>query len=302
MVLSSSHATRTRGCADTSQPETQRETPPPPPPPPPAPVSAGDYQKLLERIQELERKVTVQGDLIDPLNLTVQSDLRGKIWEEKCIDLSTLLIKSHQDNEERDKKITGFQDKEGNISFKNVKARKSNLSIDQWSTAFNVYISVYIQKKPDDIQGLLSYAELIRGAARDHPNTSGWRDYDGEFLSKKEADPIRPWGMIDNQLWLSIFCKPPSQQKDSQTNGEKSLTAPACKFFNRKMGCFSKSCKYSHKCSKCNSPKHPEHKCWKLMNKSGDESQGSKSEESNSKKSYDKVVQGSQNNFFRGGK
>ena len=283
----------------------REETPPPqlPPPPPPAPeqatVSAGDYKKLLDRLDLLEKKVTVQGDLIDPLNLTVQPDLREKIWEGKCVDFANLLVKSHQEREEKDKKITGFQDKDGNISFKTVKPKKSNLSIDQWSSAFNVYMSVYILKKPEDIQGLLSYAELIRGAARDHPTSSGWRDYDGEFRSKKEPDPARPWGMIDNQLWLSIFCKPPGQ-KDDQAKGEKSRVDKECMYFNSKEGCFKRSCKYTHKCHKCASSLHPTFKCYGLKNKSKSEDKGSKSDDA--KKMHDRVGQGSQNHSFRGGK
>ena len=259
----------------------------------------GLYQHLLDRIemlekkgQDLEKKVLLQGDHIDSLNLTVPSEMKEKIWNGKCVDLALLLIKSYQEDEEKDKKIAGYQDDEGNISLKSVRKKKSKLSIDQWSSAFNIFISVYIEKKPEDIQGLLSYMELIRGAARDHPNFSGWRVYDGEFRSKKESETSRPWGMIDNQLWLSIFCKPPAQLQKAQGSGSDQGGSAGdkhkrryCKFYNSKAGCsYGKTCNYKHTCSSCNKYGHANWECTQLGK--GTQNKDNKGAQSDKKQSF----------------
>ena len=244
----------------------------------------GLYQMLVQRIEvlensraDLEQKVSLKGDLIDPLNLTVSADMKEKIWDDKCVDLALLLVKSYQEDEEKDKRISGFQDEDGKISFKSVKTKKSKLTIDQWSTAFNILTSVYIEKRPQDIQGLLSYAELVRGAARDHPTSSGWRVYDGEFRTKKESDPTRPWGMVDNQLWLSIFCKPLASQSKNQDSLEKqSNNKGICHFFNSEKGCFRKTCQYSHSCKRCGKANHGKFKCRERFEKN--EAKGSQSD------------------------
>ena len=60
-------------------------------------------------------------------------------------------------------------------------------------------MSVYLKGHPGETQDMLAYIELIRGAAKDAPGHQ-WAQYDQQFRSRKEADPSRPWGMIDNQL------------------------------------------------------------------------------------------------------
>ena len=229
---------------------------------------------LLEKIEGLEKKLMVNGDIIDALHLTVTPDLKEKIWGGKFVDLSALLVKNYQTKkEEQGKRLAGFQDEDGNLTFRSVKPNKSSLSIDQWSSAFNVFISVYIQKKPEEVQGLLAYAELIRGAARDHPTSYAWRQYDEHFRSKKAADPLRPWGMIDNQLWLSMFCKPRTQQSSNQESEKQQ----SCFYFNSQKGCLRKSCSFSHKCSSCGGKSHNKLKCFSRKDKQNADKSPSKS-------------------------
>ena len=66
-------------------------------------------------------------------------------------------------------------------------------------------MSVRLYKFPNELQCMLSYVEKTCETARDHTGASGWREYDEKFRIKKAADPVRPWGFIDSQLWLSIF-------------------------------------------------------------------------------------------------
>ena len=51
---------------------------------------------LYEKIENLEKKMLMKGDLIDNLHLTVPAEIRQKIWAGNYVDLSTLLIKNYQ--------------------------------------------------------------------------------------------------------------------------------------------------------------------------------------------------------------
>ena len=171
-------------------------------------ADSGLLAYLLKEVETLKNQILMKGDLIDALHLTVPLETQEKIWAGKFVDLSTLLVKNYQKlDEDEDKKLCGIQDKEGNITLKNVKKKKNDLTIDQWSSAFSTFMSVYLLRHNDELQDMLAYFELIRGAARDHPNSLAWRNYDELFRTKKASDPTRPWGMVDNQLWLALFCK-----------------------------------------------------------------------------------------------
>ena len=251
---------------------------------PPENQNEGLLHLLLEEVNSLKRqiKVQLQGDVIDELHITVTPELQEKIWSNKFVDLSLLLEKDHQAFEDdiQKSRVCGYQDEEGNVTFKAKKPTKSNLTIEQWTTAFNTFISVYILKHPQETQGLLSYTELVRGAAIDHPKSNAWRVYDGRFRTKKALDPTRPWGMVDNQLWLALFCKPQeSQSKEGmadKTKKDEKVAKLTCNFFNQSRGCFRKSCPHPHKCSICGKGSHGAPTCWHNKKKGSAEHQQQK--------------------------
>lgn len=227
--------------------------------------TAGTLSALMDRMRMLEGLMAVKGDLIDPLSIAVTPEMREKIGEGKFVDLADLLNKTLK-VPEVNKRLTCTEDEHGNLSFKAVRPTKATLSIDQWTSAFHTYMSVYLEAHPEALQGMLAYLELIRGAARDHPSSFAWRQYDEQFRSKKAADPIRPWGMIDNQLWLSLFCRPPAPAAQASHSATEYTKLPnnkkECFYFNGKLGCRRENCKFSHNCSKCGSPTHAAHNCY----------------------------------------
>ena len=237
----------------------------------------GVLNSLLMKIHDLEKKALVKGDLVDPLHLTVPEEIKNKIWEGKFVEFKELLKKTLKPNEETHK-VTGVEGVDGAISLKVIQQsslQKGPLSISQWSSAFHVFMSVLLLKNADVefVQDLLAYAELIREAAKDHPHSAAWREYDEKFRSKKAADPARPWGMIDNQLWLSIFCRPSNTPEGSKTTGQnsKSRSSKACFFFNKVQGCRRKNCDYPHVCSQCGKSGHAAHQCSEPKKKSSDD-------------------------------
>ena len=250
-------------------------------------INQGLLTILYEKIENLEKKMLMKGDLIDNLHLTVPAEIRQKIWAGNYVDLSTLLIKNYQKlDEDEDKKLCGIQDKDGNISFKNVKKNKSNLSIEEWTTAFHTFMSVYVLQHSDEIQGILAYAELIRGAARDHPNSKAWRLYDEHFRTKKASDPTRPWGMVDNQLWLALFCKPPQGQSGENSKESDEKKMKFCFNFNSQKGCTIRACKWLHKCSTCKKAGHGSSTCFKNNRRDSSKDSTGKTDQNDKSKSF----------------
>ena len=176
-------------------------------------LDAVNLTALIEKINVLEAKLAAQttaapstGHRLDHLHLIVPSDLRDQICQGKFVDLGKLLKKSFLDTAEEQKSIFTL-DSKGQLSHKPASKTKADLSISEWTSAMHVYMSVYLQQHPDKLQDMLAYVELIRGAASDHQGKK-WLLYDQEFRSRMQADPSRPWGIIDNQIWLPSLSSP----------------------------------------------------------------------------------------------
>ena len=67
------------------------------------------------------------------------------------------------------------------------------MSIEKWTDAFLIFISVYIRRHPGKIQDLLQYMAIIWEAANRSPPSMTWRTYDEQFRLRQAASP-QPWG------------------------------------------------------------------------------------------------------------
>ena len=70
---------------------------------------------------------------------------------------------------------------------------KSINNIHTWTTAFLIYMSIYLEKFPGKAQELIKYMHSIRLAAG-RPGHLGWSKYDEQFRLKKERHPTSSWG------------------------------------------------------------------------------------------------------------
>ena len=76
--------------------------------------------------------------------------------------------------------------------------------IEQWTTAFTTYMSVFTHEFPNRPQEFLQYMIIIRHAAQCHKGV-GWCIYDIKFRRKAALNHALDWAKIDQQLWLMIF-------------------------------------------------------------------------------------------------
>ena len=104
-----------------------------------------------------------------------------------------------------------------NSAIKVTKKRKSSPSqiteIEERTTAFTTYTSVFTYKYPLRAQEFLQYLSLIRYAARVHKGL-GWAIYDHKFRQKASLDKSLVWSQIDQHLWLTFFTVSPLALKE----------------------------------------------------------------------------------------
>ncbi|XP_038063158.1 uncharacterized protein LOC119733864 [Patiria miniata] len=150
-------------------------------------------------------------------------------------------------------------------------------SIEQWTSAFLVFASVYLLRHPTHARQLLKYADTIRSAAFRHVGF-GWRDYDIQFRLRQVRLPSRSWASIDAELWLTLLGAPlvqqpnfrPYQQRDRPYAsfgspfgpGRRQVTGgqPTCHDFNRGQ-CIRPTCRFAHRCSACLAFGHSATRC-----------------------------------------
>ena len=140
---------------------------------------------------------TMVDSVFDPVSAHVPLKLKNQIWEGKFVDLSLLLRSARE--------IDGHLESEGQIEFRNgvmclVKSKNSSyLTIDKWTSAFLIFMSVVLEKYRTRGLELLKYLRDIRMAAS---RSQGWVRYDEQFRLRKQANPQSSWGVINSELWL----------------------------------------------------------------------------------------------------
>ena len=143
-------------------------------------------------------------------------------------------------------------------------------SIEQWTDAFLIFMSIYSSAHPDSTRPLLKYISIIRDLSRRFPGW-GWRDYDLQFRRLRSVHPL-PWETVHTELWLraamqpalpSNFNRQPQPSQGTSTKGPANLQS-ICHSFQYNT-CSRPECKFLHICRHC-SGKHPGSTCRKRPN------------------------------------
>ena len=101
---------------------------------------------------------------------------KAKIWENKYVDFGSILTVSPDESKYRIS-VTDDHD-HPSLCLEHVKPERRSLTIDQWLTAFNVFVAVYTIKTPKAISSLMKYCEVVRDIAAKQGN---WSYYDEQF-------------------------------------------------------------------------------------------------------------------------
>ena len=131
------------------------------------------------------------------LESRVSDRLKARIWANEYIDFMSLLTVSPEETKYR---LSVANDNDNpSLCFEHVKTKRKNLTIDQWLTAFNVFVAVYTVKAPNSISSLMKYCEVVRDIAAKQGNC---RYYDEQFRFLRQSKPERyPWDNVAWELW-----------------------------------------------------------------------------------------------------
>ena len=82
--------------------------------------------------------------------------------------------------------------------------KKEIKGIFQWTNAFHVYMSIFIEGHPALASELLKYTATIREFSQTLGNTA-WLKYDLEFRKKQARRPTNSWSSIDMELYAKML-------------------------------------------------------------------------------------------------
>ena len=217
-----------------------------------------------------------------PLGYYVTDKVRGQIWADQYVELSTLLPKS---NEVQPVHIIS-QDNSGVKITTESKAKGVN-NIHQWNNAFDIFMSLYILKHSDitTIQSLLKYANTVRNMATDFGFPTA-KLYDEEFRKLRSCSPVLlPYSKLHDELWQRSISKGTSATSTQQgKTNRKPFQGPQrkgqfprgfCWKYLSNGECTNEKCTLKHFCPDCGE-KHAADACRKSKRNSGQDNKSSK--------------------------
>lgn len=187
------------------------------------------------------------------LTAHVSASVKSKIWANEFIDLELLLKKCPGSAPKQKIQLIGGE----LVMSPKVEEPKISERIEPWSDAFVIFMSIYIEKYPNEIQNLLQYFHNIRLAAE---KFSGWSNYDRQFRLKKSIYASILWQNVDPELWM-LSMQPINK-------GQVQVLRKQCYVFNQRGFCVDNSCSYAHLCLKCQG-QHPSFLCNRIVGETG---------------------------------
>lgn len=183
------------------------------------------------------------------IGLNVSQEIKNKIVSGQYVELAKLLINSNEPQKQTIVMVNG----ELQTSEKNSK--KIN-NIEQWTDAFIIFCSIYLEAHPAKTLEILKYMNDVRLAASRSGNL-GFKEYDQQFRLKMAKNPTKPWGEVDSELWLMFVLPAVKTLSAAPTYQSQSKK---CYNYNYQGSCFRSPCAYLHVCIKCGG-QHPINNC-----------------------------------------
>lgn len=185
----------------------------------------------------------------------VPQNLKDKISRSEYIDLACLLNleSSFQDSQ---KLII----KNGELVIQSQGSDKKITSIDQWTTAFIIFTSIFCSTHVNRFQELLKYMYDIRLGAK-RCMSLNWKTYDEQYRLRKARNPDTLWSEVDVELWLVYM----SSNQPTNVQPVSNNSRLRCYNFNYNGKCYRKFCSYSHACLQCGGG-HPFINCYLKQN------------------------------------
>ena len=136
----------------------------------------------------------------DELGADVAGNVKEKIWRGEFVDLGVL---TQKDTWRGDDPPTICLAPTGSSLLLRPQSRIPTIySIEQWTSAFLIYASIYLERHTSRAREMLKYIDIVRSITRF--GGYNWRTYDVQFRSRQARQPQRSWAVIDTELWLTV--------------------------------------------------------------------------------------------------
>lgn len=184
-----------------------------------------------------------------PLGIHIDAATKSKIWSNQFVDLSILL--SRQTSQSFKIQL------EDNQLTMTPKRKPFILNMEQWNQAFTIYMSIYVEKYPDQAVHMLQYIGHIQEMAQMSGENAA-RHYDQMFRKWRQSTPL-PWNVINQSLHAKALAVGLKQKVVPSRKGPAGQQKP-CFFFRDKGFCSRESCPFRHFCEQCKAI-HPNKVC-----------------------------------------
>ena len=234
-------------------------------------IGIGDRQGMYgDQVQATTQPLAV-ADLSDDLGSGVQLALKERIWNGEYVELGQLL-KMHPSPLDQSL-VLAVDSVGGGLQLRPQSRSPSIRSIEQWTSAMIVFVSIYAERHLSRVRELLKYVTVVRTAAECGYN---WKDYDVQFRLRHARQPHMSWARVDTELWLLVATaqmrnfrtyggKQPStwfpkrggrRPFQQSTGGTRPRNAGVCFAFNSGQCPRGRQCRYQHKCQRCGDSSH----------------------------------------------
>lgn len=217
--------------------------------------------------------------ITDRLGVHVTAAVKEKVWKGEFVEMGSF-VDNHRFTEEQDDVLLISQAGDGRLQLKpKGKEIQKVLTIEKWTSAFVVFMSILLECHLSRAFELLKYMDCIRTIAYRFPG-NGWVHYDRQFRLRMARDPAKSWASVDSELWLTCITSGSRQQGMSMGNtfgkggtgfsqgtstpgvmGMNRQGSGTCNLFNQGK-CHFRFCKYSHACSNCGKGNHSAMTCY----------------------------------------
>ncbi|XP_063971441.1 uncharacterized protein LOC135158087 [Lytechinus pictus] len=265
---------------------------------PPAPVVEGlnSHDNFTPAPNPPFPTLSAQPDMLscvcDDLDGEVPSSVKEKIWKGEFVELGGLLKRESLSEESSQLQAFSLCATGSALMLRPQSKAPVIASIEQWTSAFIIYASIYLERHCMRARELLKYMDIVRSIVRF--GGFNWRAYDIQFRLRQARHPHRSWAVIDTELWLTVASTPgraafssfggnqPFRPYDRSfrrgsfpssgyANRQGAIRAPGaapapfrsspvCFAFNAG-SCQRTACRYAHRCGKCSSAAHGSHAC-----------------------------------------
>ena len=129
------------------------------------------------------------------LGARVGPKLKAKIWANEYVDFDCLLsLTPSTERYPLSLAPSGTSSAQPQLNLEPVHPPKKIHSLNQWLTAFNTVVAIYVEKCPSDAPRLMKYCEVLREIAA---KPVDWLFYDEQFRYIRQSAPvIYPWDTI----------------------------------------------------------------------------------------------------------